>query len=125
MYNLKKISFVCWLDCPREKGREVYVEFKELDEQKRDRAERLGGIVKKGDVYLENDKRERKATGSYYTPDYIVKYIVQHALGPVIEEKFEAIRSSFSRGSEMAQGSNCLGEGKEGVTSEIRIRPRS
>jgi Eco57I restriction-modification methylase/TaqI-like C-terminal specificity domain len=78
-----------------EKGREVYVEFKELNQQKRDRAERLGRIVKKGDVYLENDKRERKATGSYYTPDYIVKFIVQHAVGPVIEKKFEAIRSSF------------------------------
>ena len=32
----------------------------------------------KGAVYLENDRRERKATGSYYTPDYIVKYIVDY-----------------------------------------------
>ncbi len=32
--------------------------------------------LERGTVYLENDKRERKATGSYYTPDYIVKYIV-------------------------------------------------
>ena len=46
----------------------------------------------KGDVYLENDKRERKATGSYYTPDYIVKYIVQNTVGPVLEEKFEKLR---------------------------------
>lgn len=41
----------------------------------------------KGAVYLENDKRERKASGSYYTPDYIVKYIVAHTVGPVLEEK--------------------------------------
>ena len=46
----------------------------------------------KGDVYLENDRRERKATGSYYTPDYIVKYIVENTVGPVLEEKFEALR---------------------------------
>ena len=46
----------------------------------------------KGEVYLENDKRERKATGSYYTPDYIVKYIVEHTVGPVLERKFEALR---------------------------------
>ena len=46
----------------------------------------------KGDVYLENDRRERKATGSYYTPDYIVKYIVESTVGPVLEEKFEALR---------------------------------
>ena len=43
--------------------------------------------VAKGEVYLENDKQERKATGSYYTPDYIVKYIVQHTVGPVLERK--------------------------------------
>ncbi len=30
-------------------------------------------VLPKGTVYLENDRRERKATGSYYTPDYIVK----------------------------------------------------
>src|SRR5207249_283277 len=46
----------------------------------------------KGEVYLENDRRERKATGSYYTPDYIVKYIVSHTVGPVLEEKFDALR---------------------------------
>lgn len=49
-------------------------------------------IYKRGEVYLENDRRERKATGSYYTPDYIVKYIVEHAVGPVLEEKFETLR---------------------------------
>lgn len=48
-----------------------------------------------GEVYLENDRRERKATGSYYTPDHIVKYIVQHTVGPVLEEKFEKLRSIF------------------------------
>jgi Eco57I restriction-modification methylase len=44
-----------------------------------------------GDAYLENDKRERKATGSYYTPDYIVKYIVQHTVGPVLDRTFERL----------------------------------
>lgn len=48
--------------------------------------------IAKGEPYLENDKRERKATGSYYTPDYIVKYIVQHTIGPVMEDKSEALR---------------------------------
>jgi len=46
----------------------------------------------KGAIYLENTRHERKATGSYYTPDYIVKYIVQHTVGPVLQEKFEAVR---------------------------------
>lgn len=46
----------------------------------------------KGKVYLENTRQERKATGSYYTPNYIVEYIVEHTVGPVLEEKFEALR---------------------------------
>jgi Eco57I restriction-modification methylase/TaqI-like C-terminal specificity domain len=33
---------------------------------------------------LKTEKGDRKATGSYYTPDYIVKYIVEETLGPVL-----------------------------------------
>ena len=38
-----------------------------------------------GNLYLTNDKSERKATGSYYTPDYIVRYIVDNTIGPQID----------------------------------------
>ena len=69
----------------KEKGKEVY---KPARQGKKPLA-----IIDKGEVYLENDKRERKATGSYYTPDYIVKYIVRHTVGPVLERKFEALES--------------------------------
>jgi hypothetical protein len=41
--------------------------------------------VAAGEAYLVTDKGERKATGSYYTPDYIVQYIVEQTLGPVLE----------------------------------------
>lgn len=43
--------------------------------------------VKEGEVYLTNESGERKATGSYYTPDYIVEYIVENTVGPKVEEK--------------------------------------
>jgi hypothetical protein len=49
----------------------------------------------KGRVYLENDRRERKTMGSYYTPDYIVKYIVENTVSPVLNEKLEALRPAF------------------------------
>ncbi len=49
----------------------------------------------RGKVYLENDRRERKATGSYYTPDYIVKYIVENTVGPILTQKLEALRPLF------------------------------
>jgi len=50
-----------------------------------------------GEVELIGDKVERKATGSYYTPDYIVEYIVQHTLDPILEERDEAFREAMDR----------------------------
>lgn len=55
------------------------------------------GFLRKGSVYLTNDKHERKATGSYYTPDYIVKYIVEHTVGPVLQVKLDALRPEFRK----------------------------
>ncbi len=43
--------------------------------------------VSSGQLYPVTDKGERKATGSYYTPDYIVKYIVENTIGPLVEDK--------------------------------------
>lgn len=48
---------------------EVYVPAKEKE-----------AVVEPGELFLENDKGARRATGSYYTPDYIVDYIVENAL---------------------------------------------
>jgi len=67
----------------KSKGKEVYQPAKKVKKPL--------ATIAKGDVYLENDKRERKATGSYYTPDYIVKYIVRHTVGPVLDRKFEEL----------------------------------
>lgn len=76
----------------KQDGNEIYTPFSELAERQQLRAEREGRIVKKGRVYLENDKHERKASGSYYTPDHIVKYIVENTVGPVLKAKFDALR---------------------------------
>jgi hypothetical protein len=54
-------------------------------------------LVDKGHVYLSNDKAERKASGSYYTPDPIVEYIVEHTVGPVLAEKLEHLRPEFRK----------------------------
>jgi len=51
---------------------------------------------KKGDIYIENSKHERKATGSYYTPHYIVEYIVQNTVGPVLEERLKRAEEILS-----------------------------
>jgi len=67
----------------REKGKEVWLPEKEAGSRKvTDRAEA-------GRLYLVTDKGERKATGSFYTPEYIVKYIVKNTLGPLIDKMIE------------------------------------
>lgn len=80
------------LGIAKEKGREVYKPFRELSDREKSKAENQKAYVSRGHAYLENDKRERKATGSYYTPDHIVKYIVEHSVGPVLQQKFDALR---------------------------------
>ncbi len=75
----------------KDNNREVYKPATEIKDSKKGKGGKLG-TIDKGEVYLANDKSERKATGSYYTPDYIVQYIVQHTVGPVLERKFEELR---------------------------------
>lgn len=53
-------------------------------------------ILEKGNVYIENSKHERKATGSYYTPHYIVEYIVKNTVGTVLNERLEKARGILS-----------------------------
>ena len=56
--------------------------------------------VEKGEVYLRTDDGERKATGSYYTPEYVVEYIVDETLGPLIDEIEEDLVAQSARGDE-------------------------
>jgi hypothetical protein len=50
-----------------------------------------------GRVALVNDKGERKATGSYYTPDYIVDYIVEQTLTPILDERQSRFAAAMER----------------------------
>lgn len=61
---------------------------KDFDEVETDRK------VEEGQPYLTNESGERKATGSYYTPEYIVEYIVENTVGPKVDEKIEEAEDS-------------------------------
>ena len=50
-----------------------------------------------GTLGLETDKGERKATGSYYTPHYIVEYIVEHTLGPIVDERIDQFEAAMEK----------------------------
>jgi len=47
----------------------------------------------KDGLYLANDKGERKASGSYYTPEYIVNYIVENTLDPLVKEAHDKVKA--------------------------------
>jgi Eco57I restriction-modification methylase/TaqI-like C-terminal specificity domain len=54
------------------------------------------------------DKAERRETGTYYTPDYIVKYIVEQTIGPLLagienQEGVKKARTARSRDNSFAR----------------------
>ncbi|MCY2966495.1 MAG: hypothetical protein NT069_23170, partial [Planctomycetota bacterium] len=48
--------------------------------------QRTDEVYEKGVVYLETNKGERRASGSYYTPDHIVNHIIENTLGPLCRQ---------------------------------------
>ncbi len=50
-----------------------------------------GRYIRSGQVYFGSDRSERKATGSFYTPEYIVDYIVRNTVG----EKLSQLQRDF------------------------------
>jgi hypothetical protein len=78
-----------------EKGGQKFVPFESVDYSDLS-VQQLGSIYEGllehhfvrdgGKLVLQTDKAERKATGTYYTPDYIVKYIVEQTVTPLLQE---------------------------------------
>jgi hypothetical protein len=48
--------------------------------------------IKKGDVYFSQSPGERKATGTYYTPEYVVDYIVRQTVVRGLEERRASLK---------------------------------
>lgn len=111
------------LGIAKEKGREIYVRWADMPERDRARAERARRFVDRGDVYLENDKHERKASGSYYTPDPIVKYIVEQAVGPLLRDKLEALRPLFREAQRWREKYRKLADAKGEEASKYEAGP--
>ncbi|MBI3582843.1 MAG: N-6 DNA methylase [Nitrospinae bacterium] len=62
---------------------------------------RIDKRKKKGEIYIENSKHERKSTGSYYTPHYVVEYIVKNTVGSVLDERFKRAEKILSKVGEL------------------------
>lgn len=69
-------------------------------------------------VYLVTDKGERRATGSYYTPDYIVNYIVSQTLGPLCQQISEKLADEI-KGTEK-QFKRARGRSRQLLNDKLR-----
>ena len=58
--------------------------------------ERTATSYRAGAVYLETDKGERRAFGTYYTPDHIVNHIVEASIGQACRDIEEGIRKDLA-----------------------------
>ncbi|MFQ5951684.1 MAG: Eco57I restriction-modification methylase domain-containing protein, partial [Candidatus Geothermarchaeales archaeon] len=56
--------------------------------------------VTRGDLYLETDRHERRVTGSYYTPDFVVKYIVDRTLSQIVSKRRGQARANDEKESD-------------------------
>lgn len=101
----------------------VQVKRRKVDGETRD------WIHEPGEVYLTNSKLERKASGSYYTPEDIVAYIVEHTVGPVLAAKLDGLREDLNqacrdwrRWSAALQSGKEAEEGRSGERRSMELR---
>src|SRR5439155_5403171 len=64
-----------------------------------------------------------KASGSYYTPDFIVEQIVEHAVGPVLKEKFEKMRPRLRDAQKWNRDMTALARSKKEAESKYDHGP--
>lgn len=48
-------------------------------------------LVRKGEIYFHSASGERKATGSYFTPDFAVDYLLDRALEPALQAHLDEV----------------------------------
>lgn len=71
----------------------------------------------KGSIYLLTDKGERRASGSYYTPNHIVDHIVENTLGPICEKiNADLLREISAVAAEIPKAK---GEKRVGLESQL------
>ncbi len=60
-------------------------------------------VVFEGELFLTNDNLARKSSGSYYTPDAIVKWIVEKTLKPRVDWAFDKFEDCKTRLTSMTE----------------------
>lgn len=62
----------------------------------------LGDIIeaRAGEPYFHNTSGERKATGSYFTPDFIVDHLIERSIDPSLDDHLSRIKALIDDGKE-------------------------
>lgn len=75
-----------------------------------------------GTVFLQTNKGERRATGSYYTPDHIVDHIVDHTLGPLVRQIGEQLTQEIDAARQADDGARISALEKDFDDRVLRLR---
>ena len=59
-------------------------------------------VVQAGEVYFHNRSGERKATGSYFTPEFAVEHLLERSLEPVIDDHLAKVERLLDESDEAA-----------------------
>lgn len=72
----------------------------------------LGGSleIRNGRVVLNEEYKKRQSTGTFYTPDYIVRYLVEETLSPLISklEESESVQNAIKSGKKNNSFANAV-----------------
>jgi hypothetical protein len=53
-----------------------------------------------GDVYFHNTSGQRKGTGSYFTPSFVVEHLLERALDPALDDHLERVAELIKKGDQ-------------------------
>ena len=57
-------------------------------------------VVHRGETYFHDTTQTRKATGTYFTPEFAVCHLLEHALDPALDQHLERVRRCLVTGDE-------------------------
>jgi hypothetical protein len=64
----------------------------------------LAVVVAQGQVYLHNQSGARKASGSYFTKEFAVEHLLDHALEPALDDHIARLTKLIDKGDEVGAG---------------------
>jgi hypothetical protein len=57
-------------------------------------------VAEKGEVYFHNTSGQRKGTGSYYTPSFVVEHLLERSLDPALDAHLERVAEHLAAGDQ-------------------------